>query len=92
MCLDKRVWAVVSHGKFLRVPGLASFYRTVGSAESMIQNKQVEAAITGTSPPIVAIIPFTGEGGRREGDGNQAISHFLIMSGSTYAVPVPVPT
>lgn len=46
----------------------------------MIQNKQVEALITGTSPPIVALIPFAGEGVRWEG---MAIWHFLIMSGST---------
>lgn len=62
-------------------PGLASFYQPVGSAQSMIQNKQVEALITGTSPPIVALIPFAGGGGRWKRDGNWAICHFLIMSG-----------
>lgn len=54
--------------KLLRVPGLTSFYLTVGSAKSMIQNKQVEALITCASPPFVAIIPFAGGGGgKREG-------------------------
>ena len=48
------------------VPGLASVYLTVGSAQSMIQHKQVEALITGTSPPIVALIPSAGGGGRWE--------------------------
>lgn len=53
--------------KLSAVPDLASFYLTAGSAQSMIQNKQVEALITGTSPPIVALIPFAGGGGSREG-------------------------
>ncbi len=53
--------------KLSGVPGLALFYLTVGSARSVIQSKQVEALITGTSPSIVVLIPSTGEGGRREG-------------------------
>ncbi len=71
VCSDKGVCAVVSHGskkeKLSAVPGLASFNQTVGSAQSVIQNKQVEALITGTSPPIVALIPSAGGGGRWEG-------------------------
>lgn len=46
---------------------LTSLYQSVGSAQPMIQNKQVEALITGTSPPIVALIPSAGGGGRWKG-------------------------
>ena len=69
---DKRASDVVSHEsvgeKPLRSSWSGLFLSDCGiSPESMIQNKQVEALIAGTSPPIVAIIPFAGGGGRRAG-------------------------
>lgn len=71
VCTDKGVCAAVSHGskklKALRVPALTSFYLTVGSAKSVIQNKQIKALITNSSPPIKAIMPSEGGGGKREG-------------------------
>lgn len=90
-CSDKGVCAVLSHGSIMHKFSWSGLFLSacgISLVKSMIQNKQVEALITSTSAPIVALIPFAGGGGRWEGVVTRQFVT-LNMSGSNKEEPVP---